>query len=64
MSKIVHTTSQANKLKSLCLQNNTGDGIPLQAHRGGTNLNGIGSELIRNCLSDLLFVAVGFVYSR
>ena len=27
--------------------NNTGDGIPLQAHRGGTSLNGIGSELIR-----------------
>ena len=45
-SKIVYTTSQANKLKSLFLQNNTGDGIPLQAHRGGTNLNGSGSELI------------------
>ena len=38
---------QAKKLKSLFLQNNTGDGIPLQAHRGGTSLNGIGSELIR-----------------
>ena len=34
--KIVYTTSQANKLKSLFLQNNTGYGIPLQAHRGGT----------------------------
>ena len=40
-------TSQANKLKSLFLQSNTVYGIPLQAHRGGTNLNGIGSELIR-----------------
>ena len=45
--KIVYTTSQANKCKSLFLQNNTGGGIPLQAHRGGTSLDGIGSELIR-----------------
>ena len=45
--KIVYTASQANKLKSLFLQNNTVCGIPLQAHRGGTSLNGIGSELIR-----------------
>ena len=29
------------------LQNNTGDGIPFQAHRGGTSLNGIGNELMR-----------------
>ena len=35
-----------NQLKSLFLQNNTRDRIPLQAHRGGTSLNGIGSELI------------------
>ena len=45
--KIVYTTSQANKLKSLFLRNNTGCGIPLQAHRGGTSLNGIGNEFIR-----------------
>ena len=30
------------------LHNNTGDGILLQALRGGTRLNGIGSEHIRN----------------
>ena len=47
LSKIVYTASQVNKLKSLFLHNNTGDGIPLQAHRGGTSLNGIGNELIR-----------------
>ena len=47
LSKIVSTASQANKLKSLFLQNNTGNGIPLQAHRGGTSLNGTGKELIR-----------------
>ena len=62
--KIVCTTSQGNKLKSLSIQNNTVDGIPLQAHRGGTSLNGIGNELIRCFLSDFLFVTVGFVYSR
>ena len=49
---------------SLFLQNNTRYGIPLQAHRGGTSLNGIGNERIRFFLSDLLFVTVGFVYSR
>ena len=38
IKKIVYTASQAKKLKSLFLQNNTGDGIPLQAHRGGTSL--------------------------
>ena len=42
--RIEKTTSQANKLKSLFLQNNTENGIPLQAHHGGTR---IGSELIR-----------------
>ena len=47
LSKIVYTASQANKLKNPFLQNNTGDGIPLQAHRGGTSLNGIGNELIK-----------------
>ena len=42
-----------------------GDGIPLQAYRGGTSLNGIGNVLIRFFKKiDLLFVAVGFVYSR
>ena len=45
--KIVCTTSLANKFKCLFLQNNTGYSIPLQAHRGGTSLNGIGSEVIR-----------------
>ena len=40
----------------------------LQADRGGTSLNGIGSEVIRTLFfqkkkSDL-FVTVGFVYSR
>ena len=30
MKKSVYTTSQANKLKSLFLQNNTGDGILLK----------------------------------
>ena len=54
--KIVSTTSQANKLKSLSIQINTGYGIPLQAHRGGTSLNRIGNELIR--------ILVAFVYSR
>ena len=47
IKKIVHTASQAKKLKSVFLQNNTRDGISLQAHRGGTSLNGIGHELIR-----------------
>ena len=41
LSTIVYTTSQAKKLKILFLQNNTRDGIPLQAHRGGTSLNRI-----------------------
>ena len=45
--KIAFTTSQVSKLQNQYLQNNTGDGIPLQAHRGGTSLNGIGSELKR-----------------
>ena len=47
LSKTVSTASQANKFKNPFLQNNTGDGILLQADRGGTSLNGIGSELIR-----------------
>ena len=47
LSKIVSTASQANKLQNPLLQNNTEDGILLQAHRGETSLNGIGSELIR-----------------
>ena len=60
--KIVYTTNQENKLKSLSIQINTDDGIPLQAHRGGTSLNGIGNELIIFFfLMRLLFVKVGFV---
>ena len=43
--KIVYTTNQKNKLKSVSMQINKDDGIHLQAHRGGTRLNGIGSEL-------------------
>ena len=45
--KIVYTTNQENKLKSVSIQINKDDGIHLQAHRGGTSLNGIGSELIK-----------------
>ena len=45
--KIAYSTNQENQLKSLFLQNNTGDSIPLQAHRDGTSLNGIENELIR-----------------
>ena len=45
LSKTVSTASQANKLKNPFLQNNTRDGILLQALRGGTSLNGIRSEL-------------------
>ena len=44
--KIVYTTNQENKLKSLSIQINTDCGIFLQAHRGGTSLNGFGNELI------------------
>ena len=63
---IVNHNSQSdgqNKLKSLFLPNNTGYGILLQAHRGGTR---IGNELLRIFfeLMRILFVAVGFVYSR
>ena len=43
------------KLKSVLLQNNIGDDILLEAHRGGTSLNGIGNELIIFFLSDVLF---------
>ena len=35
------------KVEEPISQNNTGDGIPHEAHRGGTSLNGIGNELIR-----------------
>ena len=44
--EIVYTTNLESKLKSVSIQINTDDGIHLQAHRGGTSLNGIGSELI------------------
>ena len=37
---------------------------PIHPDPCGTSLNGIGNELKRICLIDLLFVAVGFVYSR
>ena len=47
--KIVSTASQANKLKNPFFQIKTVEGIHLQAHRGGTSLNGIGSEFIRFC---------------
>ena len=47
LSKTVSTASQSNKLQNPFLQNNTGDGIFLQALRGGTRLNGIGSERMR-----------------
>ena len=44
------------------VKNNTGNVIPLQAHRGGTSMELEISSL--EFLSDLLFVTVGFVYSR
>ena len=53
LKKTVSTLSQAKKLQNPFLHNNIGDGIPLQVHRGGTCLNGIGNELIRFFLSDL-----------
>ena len=62
LSKTVSTASQANKLRNPFVQNNAGDGILLQAVRGGTSLNGIGRELMRFC--KVTFVAVGFVYGR
>ena len=43
--KIVYK-NQGNKLKSVSIQINTVDGIPLQARRGGTSLDVIGSEFI------------------
>ena len=46
--KIVYTTHQENKLKSVSIQINKDDGIHIQVHRGGTSLNGIGSELIKS----------------
>ena len=62
MINTVYTTSQAKKLKSLVLQINTDDCIPLQAHRGGTSLNGIGNELIFFHWSEfLLLQLVSFV---
>ena len=40
--------------------------FPLQAHLGGTILNGIGNELIRFLIyqNSFCFLTVGFVYSR
>ena len=51
-------------MKSVSIKINKDDGIHLQAHSGGTSLNGIGSELIKFLLFKSLFVTVGFVYSR
>ena len=60
--KIVYTTNQENKLKSVSIKINNDDGIHLQAHRGGTSLNGIGSELIKflNCSNLFLLQLVSF----
>ena len=44
-----------NNLKSLSIQINADDGIPLQAHRGGTSLNGIGNELINVLIDETSF---------
>ena len=44
------------KLKSPLLQNNRRDGIPLETHRGGTSLNGIGIELIRFVLNEFFWI--------
>ena len=56
--KIVYTTNQENKLNSVSIQINKDDGIHLQAHRGGTSLNGIGSEL-----TIFLIAWISFCYS-
>ena len=45
-------------MKSVSIKINKDDGIHLQAHRGGTSLNGIGSELII-----FLIVQISFCYS-
>ena len=45
-------------MKSVSIKINKDDGIHLQAHRGGTSLNGIGSELI-----NFLIVQISFCYS-
>ena len=39
--KIVYTTNQENKLKSVSIQINKDGGIHLQAHRGGTSMDGM-----------------------
>ena len=39
LMKIVCTTNQENKFKSVSIKINKDDGIQLQAHRGGTSLN-------------------------
>ena len=41
-------------------------GLHLQVPRGGTHLNGVGSELtiFYFCSKSLFFVTVGFVYSQ
>ena len=44
--KSVYTTNQVNKLKRLSIQINAVDGIPYQAHRCGTSLNGSGKEFV------------------
>ena len=57
-SKIVDTTNQENKLKSVSIQINTDDSIHLHARRGGTSLNGIGIEL-----NNFLIAWISFCYS-
>ena len=51
-------------MKSVSININKNDDIHLQAHRGGTSLSGIGSELKFFNGSNLFFVEIGFVYSR
>ena len=43
-------------MKSVSIQINIDDGIHLQAHRGGTSLNGLGSELINFLNGSNLFL--------
>ena len=44
--KTAYTTNQENQLKSVSIKINKDDGIHPHLHRGGTSLDGIGSELI------------------
>ena len=64
--KIAYTTNQENQLRSPSIQVSKDDGIHLQAHRGGTSLNGNGSELtiFSNCLNLFLLQLVSFTVDR